>query len=51
MFTTVKQLERYSGSQAKRSRYSLYLGLIEIAVFITVFYVVCDIAYNLSGLI
>lgn len=51
MFTSVRQLERYERSQAKRDRYSLYLALIEIAVFITVFYVVCDIAFNLSALI
>lgn len=51
MFTTMKQLERYERSQARRERYSLYLGLIEVAVFITVFYVVCEVAYNLSSLI
>lgn len=51
MFTSVRQLERYERSQAKRDRYSLYLALIEIAVFITVFYVLCHIAYKLSSLI
>lgn len=51
MFTSVKQLERYERKRNRKSRFSLYLSFIEIAVFITVFYVVCEVAYNLSALI
>lgn len=51
MFTSVKQLERYEKKRNRKSRFSLYLSFIEIAVFITVFYIVLEIAYKLSGII
>ncbi len=51
MFQSVAQLDRYAKRIERKERYSMYLFYIEIAVLITVFYVVCEIAYNLSGLI
>jgi len=51
MFTTVRQLERYEKKEKSREEWSIAWGMVKIAVFITVFWVVCELAYNLSGLI
>jgi hypothetical protein len=51
MFQSVAQLDRYAKRMERKERYSEYLFYIEIAVFITVFWVVMEVAYKLSSII
>jgi hypothetical protein len=51
MFTTVKQIERYEKREKIRAEWSIAGGVVGMAVIITVFWVMCEIAFNLSGII
>lgn len=51
MFTTKAQLERYGRARRVREFRSILLTFLQIAIITTVFYVLCELAYKLSGLI